>query len=306
VMDQTGQPLPGVQVAFAVTVGGGSLAESSVATNAAGVAAVSRWTLGPATGMNTVRATVPGLPSVAFTATVPGQDACAQAVTYVLGATVNGVLTEEDCQQGTGEYADLYATTFPVAQAVTFTMEGTAFQPQLDLYDAAGYRVGFNSHADSTRPVARLKVFAPSGGYFLGATSYSPGVRAAYTLSSSALAGLDDCSQHWVVPGITLDGRVDSTDCRSFVGHLTDMYSVLLRPGETVTVRMRSTDFAPHLELRIFYGAQRASGGEGNANEVVMTYTHTGADGGEVEYLIYAGAFSPTQTGAYTLTVTRN
>jgi alpha-tubulin suppressor-like RCC1 family protein len=77
VRDAQGTPVPGVEVLFAITGGGGTIlggatSEAQLST-AAGIATVSGWTLGPAAGANGLRATVSaagvsGNP-VSFTAT---------------------------------------------------------------------------------------------------------------------------------------------------------------------------------------------------------------------------------------------
>lgn len=68
VLDASRTPVVGIEVQFAVTAGDGSIEQSSVATNANGIADAGRWTLGSA-GLNTLKATVNGLDPVTFTAT---------------------------------------------------------------------------------------------------------------------------------------------------------------------------------------------------------------------------------------------
>ena len=60
VRDQPGEPLPGVQVTFSVTAGGGTLSATSVTTDSDGRAA-SILTLGPDPGANTVTVSVSGI-----------------------------------------------------------------------------------------------------------------------------------------------------------------------------------------------------------------------------------------------------
>jgi len=60
VTDQYGNPVAGAIVTFAVQTGGGSVAPASATTNASGAAIVS-WTLGAATGSNTLLASIAGL-----------------------------------------------------------------------------------------------------------------------------------------------------------------------------------------------------------------------------------------------------
>ena len=68
VRDQSGNPLGGAQVTFAVTSGGGTLSVETATTDADGRAATT-LTLGLTPGATTVRATVAGLQPVTFTAT---------------------------------------------------------------------------------------------------------------------------------------------------------------------------------------------------------------------------------------------
>jgi adhesin/invasin len=62
----------GVNVAFAITAGNGTLQGSQQVTNASGVATVTTWTFGTIAGLNGVIATSAGLPNVAFSATTTG------------------------------------------------------------------------------------------------------------------------------------------------------------------------------------------------------------------------------------------
>jgi hypothetical protein len=56
----TGQPVVGRSVVFQVTEGNGSISQTSVNTNASGIAQLPQWTLGAAAGLNSLKATVQG------------------------------------------------------------------------------------------------------------------------------------------------------------------------------------------------------------------------------------------------------
>ena len=60
VEDQYGNGVPGVDVTFAVTSGGGSTSGAAVTTDANGIATVGSWTMGSAAGTNTLSATATG------------------------------------------------------------------------------------------------------------------------------------------------------------------------------------------------------------------------------------------------------
>lgn len=69
VRDSAGNLLANVSVTFAVASGGGAIVGESATTTASGVATLQSWTLGNAAGVNSVLASVAGLPPVTFTAT---------------------------------------------------------------------------------------------------------------------------------------------------------------------------------------------------------------------------------------------
>lgn len=67
--DGDGLPLPGVQVTFEVTSGGGSLTGGTQTTNAQGIARPTSWTLGLTAGANALLAKATNVPNVSFLAT---------------------------------------------------------------------------------------------------------------------------------------------------------------------------------------------------------------------------------------------
>jgi alpha-tubulin suppressor-like RCC1 family protein len=68
VSDASTNPVPGVSVTFAMTVGGGTVTGASATTNASGLATVGSWTLGQVAGPNALTASVAGIAAVPFTA----------------------------------------------------------------------------------------------------------------------------------------------------------------------------------------------------------------------------------------------
>lgn len=68
--DQRARPLANVLVTWQVASGSGSIDVDTVRTDATGRAAVGRWTLGATVGVQTLSATVAGVPPVVFRATV--------------------------------------------------------------------------------------------------------------------------------------------------------------------------------------------------------------------------------------------
>jgi adhesin/invasin len=68
VADEFGNPLAGVPVSFAVASGGGTVGAGPQLTDVAGIARPASWRLGTTVGLNTLTATVTGLPSVTLRA----------------------------------------------------------------------------------------------------------------------------------------------------------------------------------------------------------------------------------------------
>jgi hypothetical protein len=100
--DTKGRVMKSVDVTFAVTAGGGSLAgTTTVKTGTDGVARAGTWTLGTSVAPNTVTATVQGLPALVFTATAN------------VGAPASMVAGGGDGQSAT------VGTAVPIAPAVT-------------------------------------------------------------------------------------------------------------------------------------------------------------------------------------------
>lgn len=69
VVDANDDPVPGVEVTFTVTAGGGDVTDAVRASDADGIATVGGWTLGSLPGTQSLTATAEGAASVTFTAT---------------------------------------------------------------------------------------------------------------------------------------------------------------------------------------------------------------------------------------------
>jgi hypothetical protein len=90
VVDGHANAVSGVTVTFEVTGGGGSVAGTTATTNVNGIASAGKWTLGPASGVNTLSASVDGLPPAIITAT-----ATAPPTQLVINTEPEGVIDGE-------------------------------------------------------------------------------------------------------------------------------------------------------------------------------------------------------------------
>ncbi len=95
VTDADGISVPGVQVVFNLTAGGGSFAGGTQTTNGSGIAIVGSWTLGAVAGSNTMTATVSGLAGSPVTFNATGGAVSSNfdiLVTYLTGTPTGAAL----------------------------------------------------------------------------------------------------------------------------------------------------------------------------------------------------------------------
>ena len=91
VVDAVGNGVAGVAVTFGVGLGGGAAVVGRQVTDAAGIAAVGAWFMGPTPGINTLIASSSGLTSLTFTATATsGPPVVMQAVSLVAQGGISG------------------------------------------------------------------------------------------------------------------------------------------------------------------------------------------------------------------------
>lgn len=306
VTDAAGNTVPGVVVTFTVASGGGRVANATATTGADGRASSGTWTLGPTTGANTLTATAAGVPAgVTFTATAtaPAVDPCTVQTPFTTRSAATGALAAGDCVLSTGQFQDFFSTTLAAPSAEEFVLTSTAFDAFGYLFDSAGRLVAFDDNAAGGTNSA-VRVFAPAGQYFFGASSASAGATGAYSLTSRAMTAPSGCIQGWIVPGITLNGSLATTDCAFSDGSYVDGFTVYLRAGQQITIIQRSTAIDTYLILANAAGtaavAQNDDDPAGGTTNSRLVYTATAAG----TFQILATSFDPAEVGAYTLTVT--
>jgi len=214
VVDSTGAPSVGATVTFAVASGEGSVTGASQTTNASGIATVGSWTLGRATGANSLVATSRSL-SVTFTATAiagppatmtklagDGQTATvgtsvanapSVTVTDANGNAVSGVAVTFAIASGGGSIAGSTQTTDAngIATAGSWMLGATAGANTLTA--TAGSLSATFSATGAPVAAGRMVVVAGDGqaATVSSAVAVAPSVR------------IDDASGH-PVPGVTV------------------------------------------------------------------------------------------------------
>lgn len=245
VRDAGEDPVPDIVVSFAVTGGGGVVAEGAATSNAAGVATIWGWTLG-GQGAQALTASTSGAPSVIFAATA--LDPCVFATSYSIGTTVDGQLSSTDCLLGDGSYADMYRATVSTPNAFLFQQSSSSFDSFLLLLASDATPIALNDDAGGGLNSA-FKVLLPAGAYFPVATSYDPGVVGGYSLSSMVVsASITGCEEVFARRGIATSQVLQSSDC-ALGAFYADFLVIYLVAGQNVTLSMSSSTFDTYLEL---------------------------------------------------------
>jgi adhesin/invasin len=184
VTDQSGNPVPGIVVTFAVAAGGGSATGTAAVTNASGVATVGSWILGSVAGTwnNRLTATVAGLGPVTFTASGVAAAATRLVVTRQPGTTsaVNGQpVAPQPRVQLRDQYGNDVAQAGIAVTAAIASGGGTL-----------GGTVTVNTDATGAADFADLAITGLVGPRSLrfdgsiGGTALTPGASASFTLTA--------------------------------------------------------------------------------------------------------------------------
>jgi hypothetical protein len=304
VKDANGNPKSDISVTFAVVSGGGSITGATAVTNAAGVATVGSWTLGNSAGVNSLSATVTGLPSVTFTAGATSNP-CTVRSTHALGTSSSGTFSSGDCQLSDGSFVDFYTTSVPQAGAYFFR-EAAGFDTYLLLAMPDGTTIGENDDELETGTNSGIKALLPAGSYLLGASTLAPGVTGDYTIASTtAPTDVANCELVFVVKNVTTTQNIATTDCdlanTGAAPIYSDGYFIFLNAGTSITISMTSTTLDSFLQLVRLDGLVVAENDNMDAttkdSRITFTVTQTNY------YAIFTRSVPTTAVGAYTLSI---
>jgi hypothetical protein len=314
VTDGYGNPKAGMAVTFAASANSGTVTGAAQTTNSEGIATIGGWTVGSATGQQTVVANVTGagLPAVTFVANVRAGDPTACVATpYTLLSTVAGTLAGTDCPFLFGTLVDIYQTTSASAINHDFRLASPDFDAFLLAYTTSQKTLGLADDESDMTTNSRLRLIAPAGSYLILANSFEAGETGGYTLSSTAgprAAGCDEDS--WVVPGVSFGESLTTTDCAEANGPGTygDLYFVVLTAGRSATVTMRSTAVNSFLGVLRWAGSdyvlQGTDDNSGGGNDARLTFTAPSSAEETLYAIIMTTPTAATPTGAYTMELT--
>jgi hypothetical protein len=255
VRDTASNPLAGVPVRFTVTGGGGTIADTLPVTNASGIASPGSWTLG-APGLNTLTASLAGLPDVGFQAT--GTVGAPDTVLVVSGNTQSGTAGQALAAPLVVEVRDSAGNPVPDVAVSWATLDGS-IAPTTGTTDASGlaqatWTLGVNRITQTaTAAVSGLTpaVFTATAIFenptILLALAGTDRIRlsdsALLTVTLSAPAPANGVVVNFSVDNASVVG-LDTTDLYiPEAGTTTEQWLYGLSSGST-TVRATATDYA--------------------------------------------------------------
>ena len=268
VRDPRGSALPGVEVTFAITRGGGVITgiitRATISTNANGIATLSRWVLGTQAGVNEVTALTGSLPPVIFTATaVAGSPAALRKL------------------EGEDQFAAPGAAV-PVRPAVRVV---DAFENPI-----AGMGVTFSVETgDGTLTGAAVTTdslgYAAVGGWTLGSreeqrlTARSAGLTPVVFIAA-ALQGAATCPVSGALSaGIPTNSALSARSCRDGLGRPIETFSIVAGGGDAYEFTLTSSAFDTYLELRDARGRPVASSARDSVSPTISRFKALLPDG---------------------------
>jgi hypothetical protein len=225
------------------------------------------------------------------------------------GQTVNGRLEASDATLDDGSHYEIWNYRGRAGERVTITLRSSDF----DAYLAFGRMSGGECQGDcdtdddgaggtDARVVATLR---EDGVYQIRANTLSDGETGSYTLSvESGAAPPPPGPAGTITLGQTVSGRLDADDAQAGDDSFYELWTFRGRPGDRVTITLRSSDFDAYL------GWGRMSGG-GEWEEIDSDDDGAGGTDARLEvtvgdqgtYVIRANTLSSGETGSYTLQV---
>lgn len=290
-------PIVGATVNWTVLTGGGSVNPTSSTTDATGQASTV-WTLGPASGEQTMRAQS-GNATVVFRAVV--DDPCLAARPFSAITAANRALNAGDCLLSSGprsgSFVEYFTFNAATQQNSSYTVTSTGFDAHLALLKGSD-TVAVSDDAPGAGTNSNIRVFLAPGAYRFAVSSSVAGQTGAYTFAQSAVGDVANCEDVFITRGASTAQTITAADCTLYAGYYSDQFKLYLNAGETVTIRMTATLDA-YISLLDPAGNlvdEEDSGGTG-AETMVFTPAVSGV------YTIDAGTWAAGDTGPFTLAI---
>lgn len=232
VADAFGNGVPGVTVSFSVKSGGGSISSSSEVTDASG-RTKPKWTLGPASGTQTLGATVEDLAPVVFTAWAINRGPCLD-LPMDIGELIIGRLDPSRCIDTDGR--PMWATPLNLpADSYVFMAQSNQFNTELELRD-----LGLNLIADDdgSGTNSSFKLITAPGFYYLRLKPHLSGNGDFLLSMKQNVSGLGGCSDIFVTRGISTVQPVERSDCKRSETESERRFKIFVKAGDSVSIQV--------------------------------------------------------------------
>ena len=219
----------------------------------------------------------------------------------ITAATPEAPLTSSDAARR----ADAYSFTLRAGQTATVRMESSAFDTYLKVLRNGAFETRNDDFG--SRSVSQVSLSQP-GTYTVLAGTFTAEGAGAYTLSvqldgaSGPAAPASGGATPAASQGTALDGAITDADGEVALTANDDLrkadgYEVEVRAGQTLVVEMESGSFDTYLKL--VRGGTYIARNDDDGSTRRSAIRHTATDSGT--YTVYAGTFTETGRGAYTL-----
>ncbi len=245
VVDAYLNAIPGFELLLAVGSGGGSLAKTTVSTDASGVARINGWTLGPF-GEQTLLVQAPGLATQTFSATaILATTVCGTVSPLQPEAELKFVLNTGSCRSTNGSYYNVHRIML-TAVANEITISSSDFDTYLEVR-------GDTTLASTTRKAGAAKIpiktILPPGTYNIVAASVSPNATGSYALAVRPRISLvSNCEEAYIARGSTSYQATGPLDCVVAVNPTqnADQFRIYLLAGSTLEVGVADLSYSDH------------------------------------------------------------
>lgn len=232
----------------------------------------------------------------------------AQGRTLRAGETVTGRITTADPRLGDESHYHQYLYEGRAGEQLVVTLTSSDFDAFLRWGRMAGgayEHIGFDDDGGGGTNSRLTVTLERAGTYAFQANTFGPGMTGSYTLSvrSAGAAEAAPANVPALTLGQTVSGQLRATDPTLPDESYYHQYLYRGRPGERVTITMRSTDFDTYLLGGGWVGGDFAAeqndddSGGGTDAQLVATLGPSGV------YAVRANSYAARTTGRYTLTV---
>lgn len=265
----------------------------------------------PTTGIYTIYASsfspdTTGSYSLTLTGQTPGGSCPSTSIS--IGQTINGALSNSDCQLSDNSLFDSYSFSGTAGQTISISLTSSVFDTYLHLLQPDGTLLaddddggdGLNSRIPPESGTLTLPV---TGTYKILANSFSPNVTGAYSLTLQGSSALT-CPSTPISIGQLVNGALSNSDCTLSDNSFIDSYSFTGSAGQLVAVEMSSLNFDTYVFLLGPNGlvVDDDDGGNGTNSRIPADtgYFSLPTSG---TYTILANSFAPSVTGGYALSL---